>query len=165
MSYIGASYVSPSSKLCWLHSCCAFMELDQEGLKVKLRSMTVEKKKTWDRKGGRPKKAIRRDQQLAVMCTLIERKLIEHKARTAGISVSQFLRELSLKGQVDSKIKTLPKEILLFTATLNHLAANVNQVAKKRNREETFNAIERAEWKILSEEVKQLAEQIKNYIQ
>ena len=127
--------------------------------------MTVEKKKTWDRKGGRPKKAIRRDQQLAVMCTLIERKLIEHKARTAGISVSQFLRELSLKGQVDSKIKTLPKEILLFTATLNHLAANVNQVAKKRNREETFNAIERAEWKILSEEVKQLAEQIKNYIQ
>jgi hypothetical protein len=141
------------------------MELDGEGLKIKLRSMAVEKKKTWDRKGGRPKKVIRRDQQLAVMCTLIERKLIVHKARTTGTSVSQFLREVALKGQVDSKIKTLPKEILLFTATLNHLAANVNQVAKKRNREETFNAIERAEWKVLSEEVKQLAEQIKKYIQ
>ena len=163
--FLVASYVSPSSKLCWLHSCCAFMELDHEGLNVKLRGMIPEKKKTWDRKGGRPKKVIRRDQQLAVMCTLIERKLIVHKARTTGTSVSQFLREVALKGQVDSKIKTLPKEILLFTATLNHLAANVNQVAKKRNREETFNAIERAEWKVLSEEVKQLAEQIKKYIQ
>jgi len=127
--------------------------------------MIGEKKRTWDRKGGRPKKAIRRDEQLAVMCTLIERKLIEHKVKTAGTSISQFLRELALKGQVDSRIKTLPKEILLFTATLNHLAANVNQVAKKRNREETFNAIERAEWKVLSEEVRQLAEQIKKYIQ
>jgi peptidoglycan hydrolase CwlO-like protein len=126
--------------------------------------MATENKKTWDRKGGRPKNDIPRDQQLAVMCTIIERRIIENKARTTGASVSQFLRELALEGQVDSKIKALPKEVLLFTATLNHIAANINQIAKKRNREETFNAIERAEWEVLAGEIKKLAEQIKSYL-
>src|SRR5664280_124167 len=96
------------------------------------------------RKGGRPKQAVCRNQQLAVMCTLIERTIIEHKAKTSGMSTSEFLRTLAFKGQVDRKIKTLPKEVLLFTATLNHLAANMNQVAKKRNGADELNAIERA---------------------
>jgi peptidoglycan hydrolase CwlO-like protein len=113
-------------------------------------------------KGGRPKKEIRRDQQLAVMCTMIERKVIEHKAKTTNCCISEYLRELALNRQVDRKIKTLPKEILQFTATLNHLAANMNQVAKKRNREESLNAIERAELNVLSEDIKKLAEQIKS---
>jgi hypothetical protein len=110
-------------------------------------------------KGGRPKKEIRRDQQLAVMCTLIERKLIEHKAKNANCCISEYLRELALKGQVDRKIKALPKEVLQFTATLNHLAANLN------HREESFNAIERAELNLLSGDIKTLAEQIKSYLQ
>src|SRR2546430_9915142 len=90
-------------------------------------------------KGGRPKKDIRRDEQLAVMCTLVERKAIEYKAKAANVSVSEYLRTLGVKGQVDRKIKTVPKEVLQFNGTLNHMAANLNQVAKKRNREETFN--------------------------
>lgn len=53
---------------------------------------------------------------------------------------------------------------LQFTATLNHLAANMNQVAKKRNQEETFNAIERAELNDLSNDIKNLAQQIKSYL-
>ena len=89
--------------------------------------------KIFRKRGGRPKQAICRDQQLAVMCTHAERKIIEDKAKAASISNSEFLRTLGLKGQVDRKIKVLPREILLFTATLNHLAANINQVAKKRN--------------------------------
>ena len=115
-------------------------------------------------KGGRPKKKFCRDQQLAVMCTILERKTIEIKAKTVGVSVSHFLRELALKGQVVTQKKTLPKEILQFTGTLNHIAANINQVAKKRNREETFNAIERAEWMHLAGEIKKIAEQIKQHI-
>ena len=45
--------------------------------------------------------------------------------------MSEYLRELGLKGQAEREIKILSKEVLLFTATLNHLAANMNQVAKK----------------------------------
>ncbi len=117
------------------------------------------------KKGGRPKKTICRDQQLAVMCTVTERKIIEEKAKAANISNSEFLRSIGLKGHVDRRIKVLPKEILLFTATLNHLAANINQVAKKRNSFDELNAIERAELNHLSEQIKQLAKDIKNYLQ
>lgn len=115
-------------------------------------------------KGGRPKKQIRRDQQLAVMCTITERKVISIKAKSAGLCISEFLRTIALNGQVDRRIKTLPTEVLLMTATLNHLAANMNQVAKKRNRHEELNAMERAELKLLSDEVKALADAIKKHI-
>ena len=123
---------------------------------------TVEQYK--QNKGGRPRKAIRMDQQLAVMCTLVERKLIEHKAKKSNSSTSEFLRNLALKGKPVRKIKALPKEVLLFTATLNHLAANLNQIAKKRNRFEELNAIERAELNALSQQVKQLAVDIKKWL-
>jgi peptidoglycan hydrolase CwlO-like protein len=121
--------------------------------------------KIFRKSGGRPKQAICRDQQLAVMCTHAERKIIEDKAKAASISNSEFLRTLGLKGQVDRKIKVLLREILLFTSTLNHLAANINQVAKKRNSLDELNAIERAELNHLSGQIKQLAKDIKNYLQ
>ena len=121
--------------------------------------------KIFRKRGGRPKQAICRDQQLAVMCTQAERKIIEDKAKAASISNSEFLRTLGLKGQVNRKIKVLPREILLFTATLNHLAANINQVTKKRNSLDELNAIERAELNHLSGQIKQLAKDIKNYLQ
>ena len=115
-------------------------------------------------KGGRPKKGNKRSQQLAVMCTTAERKIIEDKAKVSSSSISQFLRELALEGQVDRKIKVLPKEVLLLTATLNHLAANMNQVAKKRNQNDELNAIERAGLIVLSNEIKKLAEDIKYFL-
>lgn len=115
-------------------------------------------------KGGRPKKENKRSQQLAVMCTVAERKIIEDKAKLVNNSISQFLRELALQGQVDRKIKVLPKEVLLFTATLNHLAANMNQVAKKRNQNDELNAIERAGLMVLSTDIKNLATEIKNFL-
>ncbi|MBI1342127.1 MAG: mobilization protein [Terrimonas sp.] len=115
-------------------------------------------------KGGRPKKAVKRDQQLAVMCTMLERKLIETKARSFNVSLSEFLRNLALEGQIDRKIKMIPKEVLLFTATLNHLAANMNQVAKKRNQHDELNAIERAGLMVMSTEIKKLADDIKTYL-
>lgn len=115
-------------------------------------------------KGGRPKKDIRRDQQLAVMCTSAERKLIEEKAKLSNVSISEFLRTLAVEGQIGRRIRALPKEILLFTATLNHLAANMNQVAKKRNQHDELNATERDSLQGLSTEIKTLAETIKNYL-
>jgi hypothetical protein len=91
----------------------------------------MEEKVIRKNKGGRPQKQIKRDKQLAVMCTTIERFIIANKAKSVNLTISEFLRMLALKGQVDRKIKTLPKEVLLFKAVLNHLAANINQIAKK----------------------------------
>ncbi len=119
---------------------------------------------TYHKKGGRPRKAVTKNQQLAVMCTLAERKIIEAKAETANMSKSEYLRTIGLSGKIDMKIKALPKEVLLFTATLNHLAANMNQIAHKRNCNDELTEVERAELNALSQQVKGLVDDIKSYL-
>jgi|SRR5665213_3119299 len=119
----------------------------------------------YKKRGGRPKQAVTKNQQLAVMCTPTERKLIEEKAKTANMSKSEYLRTIGLSGKIDMKIKVLSKELLFFTATLNHVAANMNQIAHKRNCNDELTAIERAELNFLSQQVKQLVNDIKSYLQ
>ena len=114
-------------------------------------------------KGGRPKKAVKKDQLLGVKCSLIERKAIEGKARLACLSVSEYLRQMGLTGKIDSTKKALPKEVLQYTGTLNHLAANINQIAHKRNRDDVLNALERAELQHDVGTLRQLAKEIKSY--
>ena len=114
--------------------------------------------------GGRPKKAIKRDQLMAIKCTLYERKIIEAKAKKASITVSEYLREIGLTAKIDYRNKALPKEILSFTGLLNHIAANLNQIAKKRNSNDELSPLERAELKVQSGQVKDLAVQIKNFM-
>lgn len=115
-------------------------------------------------KGGRPRKYIKREEQLALMCTLVERKIIEGKAKNANRSVSEFLRVLALEGQVDRKIKLFPKEILSLQTTLNRMAGNLNQIAAKNSREEAFSLTEKKEIKMLFEEIKNTSSQIKTFL-
>jgi len=116
-------------------------------------------------KGGRPRKAIKKDQLLAVKCSLFERRAIEARAKSVHLSTSEYLREMALIGKIDSREKVLPKEVLEMTGTFNHIAANLNQIAKKRNSGEELNALERASLKVQSGELKAIAVQIKTYLQ
>lgn len=115
-------------------------------------------------KGGRPAKEVKQDHFIGVKCTLIEKTLLLEKAKILGLTVSEYLRESGLKGQAVSKIKVLPQEVLQLTGTLNHLAANLNQIAKKRNGIEQLDALERAGLEVQSRDLKRLAEAIKNYL-
>ena len=117
-----------------------------------------------NRKGGRPKKLIKRDHQITVMCSLPERDTMELKAKTADLSNSEYLRQMGLTEKVDMLKKVLPNEVLMLTATLNHMAANLNQVAKKRNSMDKLNAIGRAELQQQSRQLKELAGEIKHYL-
>ena len=115
--------------------------------------------------GGRPRKVVKRDQLLGVKCTVLERKTIEHKAKENIRSVSEYLRELGLNSVATMrKQKPLPKEVLLFTATLNHLAANINQIAYRRNRGDSITAFERLELLQLEIEIKGVLSSIKSYL-
>ena len=125
----------------------------------------MEKSNTIKYKGGRPKKAIKKDQLLAIKCTLPERKIIEEKAKNTGLTVSEYLRQNGLNGKIDSPKNVIPKEVLQLTGTLNHLAANLNQIAKKRNGFDELNAMERALLELESRDLKNLAVTIKNYLQ
>jgi hypothetical protein len=114
-------------------------------------------------KGGRPKKDIKKDQLLNLKCTQIERRVIKAKAKQANLSISEYLREMALAGKIDRRERVLPKEVLQLTGTINHLAANLNQIAKKRNGIDELNAFERAELMVQSGQLKRLAEEIKNH--
>jgi hypothetical protein len=124
-----------------------------------------EQKTITKKKGGRPKKAVKKDQIMAVKCSLYERRAIEARAKSANLSISEYLREMALTGKIDSREKALPKEVLALTGTINHMAANLNQIAKKRNGVEELNALERATLKVQSGELKGIAAQIKTFLQ
>lgn len=115
-------------------------------------------------KGGRPKKLLKRDIALTVKCNTSEHAVIVSKAQAAQLTVSEYLRTVGLNGKVDSQIRVLPQEVLLFTATLNHLAANINQIAKQGNTYNQLTAVEMIELRILANDVKHLATDIKNYL-
>ncbi len=116
-------------------------------------------------KGGRPEKAVKRNKLLGVKCTSVEAFIIKSKAEKVQLTVSEYLREMGLTGKIDIRKKVLPKEVLLVTATLNHMAANLNQIAKKRNSFDELNALERAELQHYAFQFKQLVKDIKNYLQ
>ena len=116
-------------------------------------------------KGGRPKKAVKKDQILALKCSLFERKAIEARAKSVNLTVSEYLREMALTGKIDRRVKVFPKEVLAMSGTFNHIAANLNQIAKKRNSGEELNAVERANLKVQSGELKALACQVKSYLE
>ena len=115
-------------------------------------------------KGGRPPKAIKQKEVIPIKCSLVEKIVLKQKAKAIGISLSDYLRQTGLHGQAVSRTKAFPKEILLFTGTLNHLAANLNQIAKKRNGIDELNAFERSNLNLLSGQVKQLAIDIKKWL-
>lgn len=122
--------------------------------------MEQEKKYTRN-KGGRPVKVVKRNKPLTVKCTIIEQKIIAGKAKKANLTISEYLRELGLNGNIVMLVKTLPKEVLALIAALNHVGGLLNQIAKKRNSNEELNALERADLKILEGKVKELLEGIK----
>ena len=114
--------------------------------------------------GGRPKKVIKQDCFIGIKCSSSEKEILQQKAKASDLNLSEFLREAGLKRQAVSQNKALPKEILLFAATLNHLAANINQIAKQCNTYNQLTAVERIELQMLSIQIKQLAIDIKNYL-
>ena len=117
------------------------------------------------KKGDRPKKMVKKDHVLTLKCSLTEKCFIEAKAKKCGLTVSEYLRAAAINGKIDMPKKSLPLEVLQLTGTLNHLAANLNQIAKKRNSSEQQDAIERAGLELQSKELKIIAANIKNYLQ
>ena len=116
-------------------------------------------------KGGRPEKPVKRNKLLGVKCTTVEAFLIKAKAQKIPLTVSEYLRELGLNGKIDMRQKVFPREVLQGIASLNHIAANLNQIARKRNSFDELNEIERAQLQYAVVQVKQFVNDFKNYLQ
>jgi len=127
-------------------------EKDMEELEKKLKN-----------KGGRPIKAIKKSRVLTLKCSNYERMIIQAKAKKVNLTLSEYLREMALSGKVNLLGKALPKEVLELTGTLNHMAANLNQLAKKSNSvTEILTKTDFLVMKWLSEDLKGIALKLKN---
>jgi hypothetical protein len=116
------------------------------------------------RSGGRPKKLVKRDQLLGVKCTLLERTSIAQKAKSLALSVSDFLRTTALANPGDAAPKkVLPKEVLEIKATLNHTAANINQISRRHNHGDALSHLDRARLMALQDEVRNVIVIITKY--
>ncbi len=124
-----------------------------------------ERKQNEKHKGGRPAKADKRNRFIGVKCTLTERFIIKGKANAAGLTLSEFLRLSGLNSKIDIQKKVIPKEVLQAIGDLNHIAANLNQIAKKRNSFDELNALERAELSFSVGLLKAFVNDFKNYFQ
>ena len=110
------------------------------------------------------KKSNKKSHKISLWCTLTEKSYIEIRARKAGLSASEYMREMGLR-DYRKKTKTLPPEVFAFTGQLNHLAAQLQPLARKRIDGDELNAIERAGLKQQLGILQQLTLQIKNYLQ
>jgi RHS repeat-associated protein len=63
------------------------------------------------KKGGRLKKAIKKGQLLPVKCNKEERKKIESRNKSVNLSVSQYMREISLSGQNSPETKSIEQAV------------------------------------------------------
>lgn len=127
--------------------------------------MTLKKQGSFTKnKGGRPKQTIKKDCRVSVRCSFLQRKQVQLRAKSAQHTVSEYLLKMGLTGKIVIREKVLPPEVLKRLGELNHIAAYLNQIAKKRNGFDELSAYERATLAIQSNEVKQLAQDIKNYL-
>ena len=114
-------------------------------------------------KGGRPAKEIKRNITITVHCSAFEKRLLREKSQDFGISLSEYLRQTGLDHKIIRRRKDCPKEALILNGMLNNIAANLNQIAKKRNSGEELGAYRRALLEELSEQLHLLTQQIRNY--
>ncbi|GAA0548274.1 plasmid mobilization protein [Chitinophaga japonensis] len=115
-------------------------------------------------KGGRPKKLVKREACISVHCSLTEKEDIEKRAKAVLLDASNYLREMGLTGKIDSSHRPLPGEVLEFTGLLNHLSANMNQIARKRNSNDVLSDQDCTTLMDLAVEIKALVTEIKSYI-
>ena len=114
-------------------------------------------------KGGRPAKEIKRNITITVHCSAFEKRILREKSKDFGISLSEYLRQTGLDHKITRHRKDYPREALLLNGVLNHIAANLNQIAKKRNSGEELGAYRRTQLEELSEQLHLLTQQIRNY--
>lgn len=114
-------------------------------------------------KGGRPPKAIKRNKTITVHCSAFEQRLLREKGKEAGITVSEYLREIGLTGKIDRPKREFPKDALWLKGTLNHMAANLNQLAKKRNSGEDLSTYMREQLQEFCDQFHALTITIRNY--
>ncbi len=96
---------------------------------------TVSKKQ---KKGGRPTKPVKKDVKISVRYSYTEHFVVKEKAATAGLNISRYIRDISIKGEVKARWTDEERKWL---KDLIGMSNNVNQTAKAANKEGVLTAM------------------------
>lgn len=124
----------------------------------------MEREEVQKSKGGRPKKDKTKSQFIGVKCYLLDKRIIQLRAKESRLSVSEYLVEMALTGKIIVREKHLPPEVLERLASISAVGNNLNQIARKRNSGDELNAIERAELHQTKELLMKVISEIKAYL-
>jgi hypothetical protein len=80
------------------------------------------------KKGGRPPSETKRDQQITVCLTKLEKLAIQKRAQKAGLNLSDYGRQMVLTGKAQVRLTPGENAILNQVAKLGN---NLNQLAHK----------------------------------
>ncbi|MEP7377764.1 MAG: plasmid mobilization relaxosome protein MobC [Chitinophagaceae bacterium] len=116
-------------------------------------------------KGGRPKVAIKKNQVISVKCNSFEKKVIKAKAKTAGFTASEYLRQLGLEQKIGPTEKAIPKEILKHLSRVHHTSSNLNQIARRLNMDDEMTSWLREQINYHLQELMEIEEKIKSFFQ
>ena len=82
------------------------------------------------KKGGRPPSETKRDQQMTVCLTKLEKLAIKRRAEKAGLNLSDYGRQMVLAGKAQVRLSPAENAVLNQVAKLGN---NLNQIAHKAN--------------------------------
>lgn len=82
------------------------------------------------KKGGRPPSTQKRDQQITVLLSKLEKLVIQKRAEKAGLNLSDYSRQIVLTGKAQARLTAAENETLNQVARLGN---NLNQIAHKAN--------------------------------
>ncbi|MDP1973966.1 hypothetical protein [Sediminibacterium sp.] len=81
-------------------------------------------------KAGRPRKQMKKDQRLTLVCTKTERVFISKWAKERGLTVSEYLRVMAFTREEDIKPE-FSREARPLLVQLNYLLGNLKEMLEK----------------------------------
>ena len=82
-------------------------------------------------KPGRPKKQMKKDQRLTLVCTATERVFIAKWAKEKGLTVSDYLRTMAFTRTDDDSNPEFSREARPLLVQLNYLIGNLKDMLEK----------------------------------
>ncbi len=89
-------------------------------------------------KGGRPKKAVKKEISKGIRFTKTEYFIVKEKAAKTGTNVCSYIRQMAIRGKIISRLN---EEERNYVRQLTGMANNLNQLTKKAHQEDLSNVV------------------------
>lgn len=114
------------------------------------------------KKTGRPRKQVKKDQRLTLVCTETERQFISKWAKEQKVTVSDYLRRKSLSQPEQYTSQEFSREARPLLVQLNYLIGKLKELLEKEQGM-PFTALKLAGIKSIVQQINLLQEGLKPY--